>query len=317
MSRIPLPFSPARPAAFAMGATEWSLLGLLSVLWGGSFFFVSVAVTALPPLTVVVARVGLAAVVLWAVVALLRMPVPWSRALAMAFLGMGLLNNVVPFTLFVWAQTRIPGGLASILNATTPLFGVVVAGLLLPDERMTPARLAGAVLGLGGVAVLVGPQVLGGTDGSLAAQAACLGAALSYACAGVFGRRFKAMGIPPLVVAAGQVGASTLVLLPLVAVVDRPWTVAPPGWPVAAAVVGLAVVSTAVAYIVYFRLLERAGASNSLLVTLLIPVSAILLGGLFLGERLEPATLAGMVLIAVGLAVLDGRPLRLLRRITP
>lgn len=293
-----------------MGTAEWTMLLLLSVLWGGSFFFVGVAVRDLPTLTIVALRVGLAAIVLWSVVGVSGRSVPRDPRVWFAFLGMGVLNNVIPFGLIVWGQQTIGSGLASILNATTPLFGVAVAGLLLPDERITGPKLLGIASGFAGVVVMIGPGSLTGIGSDVLAQIACLGGALSYAFAGVFGRRFKTFGVDPMVVAAGQVTGSTLVLAPLTIIIDRPWTLSMPPVSTWTAIVGLAVLSTALAYILYFQILERAGATNLLLVTFLIPVSAIALGVLILGEHLTGLEVVGMGLIGVGLLAIDGRVLR-------
>jgi len=290
-------------------------LVILSILWGGSFFFVQVAVTALPPFTIVLLRVGLAAVALHLYLLATGVRMGFDPRLWGAFLIMGFINNVVPFSLLVWGQTQIASGLASILNATTPLFTVFVAHLVTSDEKMNGGRLAGALTGFAGVIVMIGPDALDGISSNLAAQIACLGAALSYAFAGVFGRRFARMGAAPIQTATGQVTASSILLLPLVLLADQPWTLAMPGLAVWASVVGLALVSTSLAYILYFRLLSTAGATNLLLVTLLVPVSAILLGVTVLGERLEPEHFAGMALIALGLAAIDGRPARALGRL--
>ncbi|MGY2050612.1 DMT family transporter [Methylobacterium sp. JK268] len=292
-----------------MTASDWGLLLVLSVLWGGSFFFIRVALDALPPFTIVALRLALAALILNALVPLLGARMPRDRRVWAAFLGMGLLNNAIPFSLIAWGQTHIASGLASVLNATTPLTTVVVAHLLTRDERMTGRRLAGVLLGLAGVAVMMGPSVLGGIGADALAQAAVLGAAWSYAFAGVFGRRFGRMGVPPLVTAAGQVTASALLLGPVALLVDRPWTLPVPGPIPLAAVLGLATLSTALAYLIFFRILARAGATSIALVTFLIPVSAIGLGVLILGERLDPRQVAGMALIAAGLAAIDGRVL--------
>lgn len=301
--------SMAMAPAPAMGWREWTMLLLLSVLWGGSFFFFKVLVATLPPLTVVLGRVGLAAVVLnlWLVLRGDFMPGSWR--LWGRFAVMGLLNNVVPFSLIVFGETRIASGLAAILNATTPMFGVLIGHWMAPDERLTRTRLAGVLLGFAGVAVLVGPDArsaLGQTD--LAGEAACLGAAMIYAVAGFYGRRFRA--IAPIKIATGQITASALILIPLVAVFDRPWTLPMPDGASWAAFAGIAVLCTVLAYILYFRILAAAGASNLLLVTLLIPPSAILLGVALLGERLRPTELAGMAVIAMGLVSIDGRLLR-------
>ncbi|PMG16180.1 ABC transporter permease [Vibrio splendidus] len=290
----------------SMNARVWAMLILLSMLWGGSFFFVGVVVTDLPPLTIVALRVGIAAITLWIIALMIGLRPPKELRVWGAFLGMGLLNNVVPFALIVWGQTQIASGLASILNAATPIFAVVVAGILLPDERVTPLKLVGVGIGFVGVVVMIGLPALSG-GGSLIAQLAIIAAALSYAFAGVYGRRFKAMEINPIITAAGQVTASTMVLTPVALMVDGPLDVVAMNGDIWAAIVGLAVLSTAVAYILYFKILELAGATNVLLVTLLVPVSAILLGSLFLNESLEVIHFVGMLLIAIGLSAIDGR----------
>jgi len=294
-----------------MGSVEWAMLLLLSVLWGGSFFFVGVAVRDLPTLTIVVLRVGLAALVLWGVVVTLKRPLPRNLHLWVAFVCMGVLNNVIPFGLIVWGQQTIAAGLASILNATTPLFTVAVAGLLLSDERINGRKLIGIAAGFIGVVVMMGPGTLSGLGTDFLAQIACLGGALSYAFAGVFGRRFKRLGVDPIVVAAGQVTGSTLVLAPLALVIDRPLALPMPAPSTWAAIVGLAVFSTAIAYILYFQILQRAGATNLLVVTFLIPVSAIALGVLVLGEHLNGPEIAGMAFIGAGLLAIDGRMLNI------
>ncbi len=296
----------------SMGAAEWLLLVSLSVLWGGSFFFVEVALTSFGPLTVVLGRVGLAAVTLWAIITLKGLPIPRLPAVWLAFLCMGAINNMIPFSLIVWAQTEITGSLASILNATIPLFTVVVAHIFTRDERLSPRRVSGVVIGFVGVVVIIGPDALSGIGANALAQFAVLCAAISYSFAAVFGRRFS--GISPLVVATGQVTGSTLLMLPLVLIFEPPWSGFSPGSGAIGALVALAVFSTALAYILYFRILATAGATNLLLVAFLIPVSAMLLGIPILGESVRLEDIAGMLLIFLGLAAMDGRPLKLLRR---
>ncbi|MBO9471796.1 DMT family transporter [Endozoicomonas sp. G2_2] len=298
----------------SMGSREWAMLVALSLLWGGSFFFVEIAVDALPPLTIVLLRVGVAAIALWTFAFATGLRPPRDTRIWGAFILMGLLNNVVPFSLIVWGQTEIGAGLASILNATTPLFTVVVAGTLLSDERSTPNKILGVIVGFVGVVLMIGGDALTYLGGHVAAQLAVLGAAISYAFAGVFGRRFRAMNISPVTTAAGQVTASSMLLVPLVIAFDWPIdTHAPSAW-VWAAIASLAILSTALAYILYFRILASAGATNLLLVTFLIPASAILLGVLVLGETLAPVDYMGMLLIAFGLIAVDGR---LIRKILP
>jgi drug/metabolite transporter (DMT)-like permease len=294
-----------------MGPVEWGLLLGLSLLWGGSYFFNRVALDELPPLTVALGRVALGAVVLNLIVLLRGLRMPRSISAWRMFAVMGALNNLIPFSLILWGQTHIASGLASILNATTPLFTVVLAHLLTRDERMTAHRAGGVLFGLLGVTVLIGPDALRGLGVNVAAQLAMLGAAVSYSCAGIYGRRFR--GTPPLVTATGQVTATAVMVLPLTAVIDQPWTLATPAPETATAVAALALLSTALGYLIYFRLLGSAGATNVMLVTFLIPVSALLLGTMILDERLDARHFAGMALIGLGLATIDGRAPALLR----
>ncbi|ABL70648.1 DMT family transporter [Paracoccus denitrificans] len=307
---MPAPAATNRP----MTPLEWAMLLALSAVWGGSFFFNAVAVRELPVFTVVVSRVALAALILLAILRLRGERMPRGRPVWAAFFGMGLLNNAIPFSLIVWGQQHIASGAASILNASTPLFTVILAHLLTSDERMTGGKLAGVLIGFAGVAVMIGADALRDLGAHVVAQLACLAGAISYGFAGIYGRRFRAMGVSPMSTATGQVIASSLILLPLVAVVDRPWTLAAPSPAAILALIGLAAISTALAYVLYFRILATAGATNLVLVTFLIPASAILLGILFLDETLQPRQLAGMALIGLGLAAIDGRPWRAVRR---
>lgn len=295
------------PIETTMSPKVWAMLLTLSLLWGGSFLFVGIAVSDLPPFTIVVLRVGLAAVVLWLYLRLTGRRLPGGAPIWLAFLAMGLLNNVVPFCLIVWGQTQIASGLASILNATTPIFTVLVAHWLTADERLSGHKIAGVMLGIAGVTVMIGWDALAGLGTAILAQVAILLAALSFAFAGVFGRRFRAMQIDPVATATGQVIGSTLILTPIALVAERPWTLAMPGAGTVLAILALAVLSTALAYVLYFRILAAAGATNLLLVTFLVPPSAILMGWTVLGERLAPQHFAGLALIIAGLAAIDGR----------
>jgi drug/metabolite transporter (DMT)-like permease len=294
----------------SMGLREWIMLLVLSVLWGGSFFFVEIVLTELRPFTTVTLRVGLAALALWIFVGLTGRAIPGGRSVWLAFLGMGILNNAIPFSLITWGQTEIASGLASILNATTPLFTVIIAGLLLSDERANPSKLFGVLFGFAGCILIIGPTALHELGVGALAQLAVLAAALSYAFAGVYGRRFQSMGIDPVVTAAGQTTASTLILVPITFLFEDPLAQAWPSVETWAAIAALAVLSTAIAYVLYFRILASAGATNLLLVTFLIPVSAIFLGSVFLGEKLSFLHFAGLALIGIGLGVIDGRVFR-------
>jgi drug/metabolite transporter (DMT)-like permease len=292
-------------------ATDWLLLVFLSILWGGSFFFVAIAVHDIPPLTLVLARVGTAAVLLAPIVWLAGLSLPRRLSAWRPYVMLGLLNNLVPFGLIVYGQTRIASGLASVLNATTPLFTLVLARLF-AREPLTAAKLGGVALGIGGVGVLMGPDILSTDRGSVLGMICVLGAALSYGLSALWMRRLG--GTPPLVSAEAQLICSTLLLLPLAGIVDRFWVLPVPGATTLAAVLGLAAFSTALAYIVFFRIGATAGPSNVMLVTLLIPVSAVALGALVLGERLAPHQVAGALVIASALAVVDGRLLGWLAR---
>ena len=304
------------PAPRRMDATDWLIVAALSAMWGCAFFFLAIQLTALPAFTIVLLRVGGAAVLLlgWAAVAGVKLPGP---KLWFAFVVLALLNNVVPFALYAFAQQTITSGLAGILNATTPLWGVLVAHLFTRDERATPAKVSGVLLGFAGVAVMTGTDALGGLGGDALAQLACLGATLCYALAAIWARRFVDAGVTPLGVATGQLTAATAVMIPLALIVDRPWMLTMPGANVWGAAIGMVLVSTVFAYILYFRLVERAGASNSLLVTFTIPIVAVLLGVAVLGEALLPKHLIGMALIALGLAAIDGRVWQRLTRRLP
>ncbi len=290
-----------------MGPAEWGMLLVLSILWGGSFFFIGVAVRELPTLTIMMLRVGLAALILHVVIRAMGQWMPRDPRVWLAFGGMGLLNNVIPQTLIVWGQTQIPSGLASILNATTPLFGVLVAHFFTIDEKMTGKKFAGVIIGFAGVAIMVGPEALSGLGSNIWAQLAILLASVFYAISGVYGRRFKQMGVTPMMTATGQLTASTLMLTPVALAVDHSWTLTQPSLAAWTAIAGLAILSTALAYLIFFRILSSAGATNLMLVTFLIPISAVLLGSLFLGEQLQAKHLVGMACIGVGLAAIDGR----------
>lgn len=296
-----------------MGATEWVLLVAMSVLWGGSFFFAKVVLAELPPFTLVLGRTALAAGVLLVVLhgSGRRFSGDWLAW--RAYFAMGALNNVIPFSLLYWGQTQIASGLAAIFIAMTPLFTALLAHALTRDERLTIGKLAGVLLGLAGAVTMVGPVLIAGLGVHALAELAVLAAAVSYACAGIYGRRFKAE--PPMLTAAGQLSASALMILPVALLADRPWQLAPPGAVVWGALIGLALLSTALGYILYFRILASAGATNVLLVTFLSPPSALLLGVLVLGERLDWGEIAGMGLIFAGLALASGQLGPLARRL--
>ena len=293
-----------------MNGADWAILLVLSVLWGGSFFFIEIAIPTVAPFTLVLIRVVIAAAFLWAFLLVRGERLALPPGALFAFLILALLNNVIPFVMFAWAQIHISGGLASILNATTPIWGVVVAHLLTADEKANPGKVAGVLLGFSGVALMIGTDFLGEIGRGVLAQLACLAATLCYALAGVWARRFRTMGVTPIAVSTGQLSAAAIVMVPLVLVFEPPWLASAPSAEAWWALIALALFCTTFAYILYFRLLASAGATNSLLVTFLIPITAILLGALLLGERLELRHFAGMALIGAGLAAIDGRLFR-------
>ena len=300
-----------------MNGTDWLILSALALIWGGAFFFIGIAVRHVPPLTYVWLRLTIAAAGMWAYLWLKGQRAQLPRQVWGSILVLAILNNALPFVLIGWGEIHIASGLAAILNATTPIWGVLVAHFLTHDERMTPRKLAGVLLGFAGVVIMMGPALLSNLGVGATAQLACVLASLVYALAAVWARRFKAMGISPLSVTTGQLTAGALVMLPLSLIVDRPWTHPMPPLGAWAAIAALALLCSAFAYVLYFRLIDTSGATNAMLVTLLVPPVAILLGSLFLGETLAPQDFAGLGLIALGLAAIDGRLLRAGRRLLP
>jgi len=295
-----------------MSAFDWGKLVLLGAIWGGSFFFARIAVAEMHPLTLVLFRVAIAAAALH--VYLLARGPSFRLALPLAgsFFLLALINNVIPFSLIFAGQREMGAGLAAVLNATTPFWTILIANAVTSDEKLSLNKLAGVLLGIAGVAVMVGPGIVASLGGPVWAKFAMVGASLSYAVALVFARRFKT--VPPAIVATGQLTASTIIMIPLVLLWNGPSGLFAASTPVWAAVLALALISTAFAYILYFGIIGSAGATNASLVTLLVPVSAILLGFAFLGERLELFEIAGMLLIGFGLVTIDGRIFGLISR---
>ncbi|WP_407146468.1 DMT family transporter [Bradyrhizobium sp. ORS 86] len=290
---------------------DWMLLGLLSVLWGGSFFFNGVILRELPPLTLVLLRVALGAAILLPLLRTYKIALPKGWAGWAPFFAMGLFNNVLPFSLIVFGQTYITSGLASILNATTPLFAVVIMAVG-GEEKAQPRRIAGVVAGVIGVAVLHG-DALGIESRQGIGILLCLAGAFSYGLAALVSRRLPSH-VQPLGTATFQMIASAAMMAVVAGVVERPWLLPMPHPATWLAVLGLAALSTASAYIVFFQILQRSGATNVMLVTLLIPVTAILLGYLMLGEPISPREVIGALMIASALLLIDGRVLTWFRR---
>ncbi|MBK8373407.1 DMT family transporter [Sphingorhabdus sp.] len=290
-----------------LDATGWGLIAILSILWGGAFFLIEVGLRSYSPNILVFMRLALAVPPMWIVMRLMgeRLPTdPKSWALLMV---VGALNCALPFILFFWGQQYLDSGYASILNATTPIWGVVVAHFMTHDEKATPARIVGVLVGMAGIIVMVGPDAMKGLSNNLLAQIACIISTLFYSFAAIYGRRLSQTQMTPMVVATGQTAMAALFMLPVVLLFDQPWAMAMPRLDSTLAGVTLALLSTALAYILYFRLIDRAGASNAQLVAFLMPILAVILGIAFLGESLSSGQIAGAGLIAVGLAILDGR----------
>ncbi|UWQ81949.1 DMT family transporter [Leisingera caerulea] len=284
----------------------WAELILLGVIWGGSFLSIRIALDEIPVATLVLHRCGWAALLLWAVVLLRRLPVPKAPRVWGAFLVMGLLNNVIPFGLMAWGQLHIETGLTSILNAATAVFGVIVAALVFADERLTARKALGVSLGFVGVATAIGLEQFADFDIRSTAQLAVLAGTVSYAFASAWAR-LHLSGLPPQVAAAGMLTGSTLCLAPAALLID--------GAPVLAletdtwmSIAYFSLIATAGAYLLYYRVLGLAGSGNLMLVTLIIPPVAIVLGAGVLGEALKPQAYAGFALLAAGLAVLNGKP---------
>ena len=299
-------------ASATIDRASWIMLLCLSLLWSASFLFMKIAAESLPILTLVLIRVGVAAVVLQVAVTLLRSPRPKGAPIHIRYALMGIFNNLLPSALIVYATIRIGAGAASILNATAPIFTLVIAHFATTDEKMTAPKLAGITLGFLGVVAMSAPGAMAGVGSEQVAILAMLAATFCYGLSAMIGRSFG--GIPPLVSAAYQLTAATLILTPIVLMVEPPWTLASPSAEALAAALALALLSTALAYVLFFAVIARSGATNVMLVTLMIPVSGVFLAWLFLGEAFQIDEAAGMLLIGLGLVVIDGRMLAALRR---
>ncbi|MEO9824950.1 MAG: DMT family transporter [Paracoccaceae bacterium] len=295
-----------------MSLFVWGELALLALIWGGSFLAIRTALDEIPVLASVTHRVFWAALILWGVVALRRLPIPRNPRIWGAFLVMGCLNNVIPFSLMAWGQLTIETGLTAILNAATAIWGVLVAAAVFKDERLSWMRTSGVLVGFAGVAIAVGVKNLLSFDPRSLAQIAVIAGTLSYAFAGSWARATLSSQ-PPLVAAAGMLTGSTFVMIPLTLFVEGsiPVNLAPVTW---VAIAYYAIAATALAYLLYYRILASSGAGNLLLVTLLIPPVAIILGRAVLNEAIPVEAYLGFALLALGLALIDGRLFARLKR---
>lgn len=287
---------------------DWLLIFLLAFIWGGSFLFGRVLMLEWPPFTVVFLRVFLAAITLWVFLLVTRRIIAIDSGFIMALLVMGTINNVIPFSLILIGQKEIGSGLAAVVNAMTPIWTLIIANAFTADEKISSNKLVGIVLGFTGVAVLIGSDLFAGLEASAWAQVAVLGATVSYGFAGVYGKRFKQRD--PILVSTGQLTASSLIMLPLAFLLESPFSLPAPDAPMVLSLLGLSILCTAFAYVLFFRILASAGATSVSLVTFLVPASAILLGVVFLDETLSVTNMLGMTLIISGLIVIDGRVLK-------
>lgn len=290
-----------------LDGTGWLLIGILSILWGGAFFLIEVGLRSYPPITLVFMRLVLAVPPMWIAMRRMGQRLPSEPRVWGLLAVVGALNCALPFILFFWGQQYLDSGYASILNATTPLWGVITAHFLTSDEKATPARILGVLIGMAGIVVMVGPEAMKGLSNNLLAQIACIVSTIFYSFAAIYGRRLSQTELTPMAVATGQTMMAALMMVPVVVLIDQPWTMAAPRLDSTLAGLTLALFSTALAYTLYFRLIDRSGASNAQLVAFLMPILAVILGIAFLGESLSGGQIAGAALIAVGLAILDGR----------
>lgn len=295
-----------------MPASQWLLLVLLAIVWGGAYVLVGLALKDLPPLTVVVGRLGLAAIVLVGVVRYLGLSWPRGAAGWFPFVVMGTFNNVVPFTALAYGQLEISSGLTSVIVATTPLWTVLLSVLLMPGERIGALQLAGMLMGVAGVAVLFGPEMLAGRSTTIFGMLLALLGAMSYGCAGVWGARLR--GVPPILSSCCQLICSAAIMTVLAMIIDRPWQLPAPGLTALLSVLLLAVVSTALAYVIFYRILAVSGGTNVMLVTLIMPPLTIFLGVLVLDEVFSPRYVVGALIIGLALVMIDGRAPRWLGR---
>lgn len=291
-----------------MSATDWAQLLVLGAVWGATFFFARVAVVEMHPLVLVLFRVAIAAAALHLYLAMRGISFAVALPYAGGFFLLAILNNIIPFSLIFAGQTQLGAGIAAVLNSTTPFWTILLANAMTADEKITWNKIFGVALGVIGTAVMIGPDLFSGFAGPVWPKLALIAASVSYGFALMVARRFRA--VPPTVVATAQLTCSTITMIPVVLLVEGPAGLFDASAHVWAAVICLALMSTAFAYILFFNLVASAGATNASLVTLIVPVSAILLGAAFLGERLQTVEIAGIVLIGLGLLTIDGRLLR-------
>ncbi|HEV2555999.1 MAG TPA: EamA family transporter [Bosea sp. (in: a-proteobacteria)] len=302
-----IPSAATAPRSGAGRFTDLALLLLLATLWGGSYSFIKVGVETIPPVTLIAARTLLAGTILLGVLRWRGLRLPRDVGTWWLFLIQACLNSVVPFTLIAWAERSVEAGLATILSSTSPIFVVILGLLAGTGERLLSAlKLAGIASGLAGTLLIVGTEAMAGFGADLAAQLALVAASLCYGGAALFGRHFK--GLDPIMPAAGSLICGAALLIPLSLAVDRPWTLTPSAASIQA-LLALSVFSTALAFVIYFRLIARLGSVATTSVAYLRVPTGVLIGMVVLGESLAPTAWAGLVLIVGGVLAMT-RPAR-------
>ena len=293
--------------ANAMSKQAWSLLLLLSAIWGASFLFIEMALVALSPASLVFFRVLIGAMTLGFVIIVTRRALPKQASFWLSTFVMGAINNVIPFTLIAYGQVTITGGMASIINANTAFFGVLVAAIFIVNERLSAHRLFGVIIGVSGVVIVVGPSELSQFDLTSIGQLAVILATLSYAFASVWGR-LKLQGYDSIVTAFATTLSASLIL-GVYLLVTQSFPVFDVTISIVIVAIGLGMIGTGYAYMIYFRILALAGASNLMLVTIIVPIFAVTLDAIFLSQWVSVREMLGFGIIALGLAVMDGRVL--------
>jgi drug/metabolite transporter (DMT)-like permease len=296
-----------------MKLKNFLLLIFLACLWGPSFLFIKVAVGEIPPLTLVTGRVGLAALILYIILRLQQRNLPGFGPIWKHFAVVGFFSNALPFVLFSWGEQYIDSALASILNGTTPLFTALLAHFFISDERLNATKLIGIAVGFGGLVLLIAPSL---GDGAHTAGGGLLAITLAAACYGIamVYTRKNLRKLPPLVGPTAQLLMATLYMMPLAFWFEQPFSRTLPGWPALGSLLGLSMLGTALAFVIYYRLLEITGATYVAMVTYLSPVIGVILGVVILNERLGWNTYAGFTLILLGVMVVNGVFKGLMRR---
>ncbi len=280
---------------------EFALLLALATLWGASYTFIKVGVETIPPVTLIAARTLIAGGLLLVVIRSRGLRLPKDAATWRRFLFQACLNSVIPFTLIAWAERTVDAGLATILNSTSPIFAFLLTAVMTRHEMVTARKLFGVFAGIAGTCLIIGVQALDGLGRELWAQLAIVAATVCYAGAAIFGRTFKALD--PIMPAAGSLLCGAAILIPVSFAVDQPWMLAPSRQSVLA-LLGLSVFSTALAFVIYFRLVQTLGSVGTTSQSYLRVPIGVAIGAIFLGETLTSTAGAGLACVIVGVAAM-------------